>query len=577
MNNNYRKLVENIDIVEEIGSNVELEHKGNNYVGLCPFHSDNNPSFNVNSEKRIYKCFVCGEGGDVIKFYKKFNHVSNQAAIEALADKYDIRIAKQTKEVRLSPTNYVLNDINKFYVTTMHSTESGLKALEYLRSRGFNNEVINHFHLGFGYEISDRLHQFLEKKIEDSGNYNISNIQELNHFTNERDLFTNRVTIPITKNGNIVGFGGRSISDNQIKYLNSKDSRVFQKKEILFHFDEAMKLSPDRSLIVVEGFFDVIKAYQYSIKNAVALMGTSFSNNHLNQMKRNRIDTVYLSLDSDKAGQDASLKIGELLLKNQFTVKVIEYQDVKDLDEYLNKYSFDDFNALKKNSTNFKIFQVNSILNNISLLSLDEKDQAVNKVVDKLHLENDLVIDQVLTKLEDSMSVSREYLKQKMVDFESKQQPATMQPEPLYDNYEGYDQSYFGQAESEVYENIQESTAQGTLTPKKIVDDNNVSFMSAQQLVVYRSISSKQKYIELKRIKQKLNKQLGIYEQLFNDLDAFYEQYSIFDYVTFTNQYPQYSDLINGLYEKAISENSSTDTQLLEAVKTKTSWGIFGR
>lgn len=577
MNNNYRKLVENIDIVEEIGSSVELEHKGNNYVGLCPFHSDNNPSFNVNSEKRIYKCFVCGEGGDVIKFYKKFNHVSNQAAIEALADKYDIRITKQINEVKLSPANYVLNDINKFYVTTMHSTESGLKALEYLRSRGFNNEIINHFHLGFGYEISDRLYQFLEKKIEDTGNYNINNIQELNHFSNERDLFTNRVTIPITKNGNIVGFGGRTISDNQIKYLNSKDSKVFQKKEILFHFDEAMKLSPDRSLIVVEGFFDVIKAYQCNIKNAVALMGTSFSNNHLNQMKRNRIDTVYLSLDSDKAGQDASLKIGELLLKNGFTVKVIEYQDVKDLDEYLNKYTFDDFNILKKNSTNFKIFQVNNILNNISLLSLDEKDQAVNKVVDKLQVENDLVIDHVLTKLEDSMSVSREYLRQKMEDLASKQQSTKEQFQEQYSGYDGYDQSYFGQDESEIYQNVHQVNASIDSKPRKIVDDNNVSFMSAQQLVVYRAISSKHKYIELKQIKQKLNKQLGIYEQLFNDLDAFYKQYSIFDYVTFTNQYPQYSDLINGLYEKAISENSSTDTQLLQAVKTKTSWGIFGR
>lgn len=586
MSNNRDKLVDSIDIVDEISSVIDLEAKGRNYVGLCPFHSDNNPSFTVSSEKKIYKCFVCGEGGDVVKFYRMYNHISNQAAIEALADKYKIRISKERQEVPVSPEHALLTDINKFYVTALHSTESGAKALKYLEGRGFDMETINHFHIGLGYEQGDKLYQYLEKKIETEGKYNVSHINAINHFTNKRDLFTSRVTIPIKSRTQICGFGGRALDNNNIKYLNSKDSKVFQKKQILFNFDEALRLSPDRSLIVVEGFFDAIKAYQFNVKNAVALMGTSFTANHIKQMKQNKIDTVFLGLDSDKAGIDAALKIGELLLKNGLKVKVISYPNVKDLDEYFLTHTHDDFNNLKKNSVNFKVFQTEQVLETVSLLSLDEKDQAINKLLTNLQVENDLVIEQVLSKVENSFEVSRQYLQDKMSslhvetpDVSYNQQPVDYNHEipemqnDFNDGYEQYAQSYTS------YEQPQQSYPQPgqQSEAKPLVNNSNISFMSAQQLVIYRAMTSKGAYIELKKFKNQLNKDLGIYEKLFTELDNYYQKYSKFDYVTFTNDNPMYALLINDLYEKEITENNITNQQLLEKIKNKATWGIFGR
>lgn len=571
LNNNREKLIEAIDIVDEIGSTLELEPKGRNYVGLCPFHADNNPSFTVNSEKRIYKCFVCGEGGDVVKFYRMYNHISNQAAIEALADKYKIAITKEIKQVNVLPVNNVLNDINKFYVTAMHSTEGGNVALEYLEKRGFNIETINHFHLGYGYNQGDKLFQYLEKKIEMESNYTQNDINLINHFTNKRDLFTNRLTIPIMKNGLIVGFGGRAIDDNNIKYLNSKDSKIFQKKEVLFHFDQALKLSPDNSLVVVEGFFDVIKGYQNNIKNATALMGTSFSNNHIKQLKQKRIETIFLALDNDQAGLNASVKIGNLLIKNGFKVKVIEFPDGKDLDEYLTNHTFEEFTSLKKNSINFKIFQTEQIISNVSLLSIDDKDQAINTLLENLQQENDLVIEQVLSKIETTFSVSRNYLNDKLTKSAV---PQYVEPQYVEQQYvEPIDNYYMPEAQAD----YQHYEAVESTDDRPLVDPSNISFMSAQQLVIYRSMNDKQTFIELKRLKQQMNKDLGIYEQLFFDFDVYYQKMSIFDYVTFTNQYPKYALLISDLYNKEITENNITNQHLVEKVKNKASWGIFGR
>lgn len=588
MSNNRDKLVDNIDIVEEIGSTIELEAKGRNYVGLCPFHADNNPSFTVSSEKKIYKCFVCGEGGDVVKFYRMYNHISNQAAIEALADKYHIRIDKEVRQTNALPAHIVLQDINKFYVTALHSTESGTKALEYLKQRGFNQETINHFHLGLGYEQADKLYQYLEKKIEDEENYSYQNITEINHFTNKRDLFASRVTIPITKNGNIVGFGGRALDSNPVKYLNSKDSKLFQKKEVLFHFDEALRLSPDRSLVVVEGFFDVIKGFQNNIKNAVGLMGTSFTAKHIAQMKRNNIDSVFLALDSDTAGVNATLKIGQMLLKNNIKVKIIQYTDCKDLDEFFLTHEHEDFISLKKNAINFKVFETDQVTSNVSLLSLDEKDEAINQLVANLHTENDLVIEQVLTKIENSFTVSRDYLNNKLQT--AKEQAEAVVQTSNYESSNNYQPDY-GQApeyndmpelygmpeyggEYEQYQGLQQSASDQV---QPIVNNSNISFMSAQQLVIYRSMKSKSEYLELKKFKSQLNKDLGIYEKLFNELDLFYQKYSKFDYVTFTNDNPQYALLINDLFEKEITKNAISNQSLVEKIKNKSTWGIFGR
>ncbi len=545
MNNNREKIIEKVNIVDEIASTISLERKGKNFLGLCPFHSDNNPSFTVSSEKQIYKCFVCGEGGDVVKFYRKYNNVSNQVAIEELAQKYNIKIVKNETKIHMQNEHKLLNDINRFYVTTLHSTQSGNEAIDYLKKRGFTIDVINQFHLGYGYEQNEKLYEYVINKIDSENEYSVDIIDNINHFTNKRDIFKQRITIPIYDNNVIVGFGGRTLKSDSIKYLNSKDSKIFNKNKILFNFDQALKMSPDNSLIVVEGFFDVIKAYQNNIKNVIGLMGTSFTSDHIKKMKQKNIKTIFLALDTDNAGTLASLKIGTLLLNNQFNVKVIVFDRVKDLDEYFLSNNYDNFLELKRSSLNFKIFETNCYINNIKSLSLDEKDNILNKLLRNLSLENELVIEEVLTKIETNMNVSRAFLEKKL-------------------------------NKNKITKPIVENNENNNNKIKYEIPRSNVNFMSTIELVIFRAISNKDDFIELERLKQQYNKNFNEYEQVFTDLKGYYSKYSKFDYVTYTNSFPQYSLIINKLYEKKIFKNNMTNEQLIIKIQNKKSWGIFG-
>ncbi len=584
MNNIRQKLIDQINIVDEIGSNIELQAKGRNHVGLCPFHADNNPSFTVSDEKKIYKCFVCGEGGDVVKFHSKFNHISTNAAIEQLANKYNINIPKFQKQVRIDSTDGLLNDVNKFYVTALHSTKQGEEALGYLKTRGFDNDTIKHFHLGYGYDVNNGLYKYIEKKISSERKYTFDDLVAINQFQNERDLFARRVTIPIFVNNKIVGFGGRALDDNTVKYLNSKDSKKFSKKETLYHFDDAIKLSPDNSIVVVEGFFDVIKAYQNNIKNAVALMGTAFSNNHLTKLRKSNIKTIYLGLDSDNAGIEAAIKVGEKFIKNNFKVKLLNYGSYKDLDEFLTDASnnHDDFVRLQTNGVSFKQFQSNYLLENVNLQSSDEKDSVINQITTNLNQENDIVVEEIINKLENTLSVSREFIYNKIE--QNKVEVTQNSSTPQQDNSDyGYDNYYFeggDDFDNQAYEQYASNTSQIMTEPaasKKIVVDSSIMFMNKVQLVVFRALNGKNNYLKLRSIKTQFNKDLGIYNTIFDDIGQYYDKYSVFDFVTFTDIYPQYADVITDLYNKKIVDSETSDEELIKSLATKSSWGLFSK
>lgn len=576
------KIVDNVDIVEELSKSIDLNPKGRNYEGLCPFHADNNPSFTVSSEKRIYKCFVCGEGGDVVTFNSKINHISQTAAIEKLAKSYGISIPKLEPEVKLSPQAYVVLDINKFYVTALHSTEGGNKAIAYLHKRGITSETINHFHLGYGYEENGALYEYLLAKAKSEGNYTINDIQSLNHFSNGRDLMTSRVTIPITKEGKFVGFGGRDIGSNSVKYLNSKDSSLFRKNEILFNFEEAIKLSPDKSLVIVEGFFDVITAHQYGIKNAVGLMGTAFTSNHIRFLKQRRIDTIYLSLDSDNAGKQATYKVGRVLQKNGIVVKVIEYDDVKDLDEFLNKYEFADFEQKRKTANNYKLFEVDYMLGQSTSLSIDEKDNLIDLLLENLSNERDLVIEEVLTKMETSLSVTRSFLETKLKKIEESSsqsynqnanQSYTQSESQSFDSDMSYDY-YIPEMDDSLGEQYY-SQDDSINEVKPLTSNSHVSFLTTNEAVIYRALNSRDAQIELAMYIEKHKKKLGIYHQVFDALGEYYKNNQIFDYVTFANNYYVYANIITEILEKEVKSNELSNEQLVKRIKGSNGWGIF--
>ncbi len=572
LNDERKLLIETIDIVDEIGSHIELTKKGNNYVGLCPFHTDNNPSFTVSSSKQIYKCFVCGSGGDVVKFYKMFNNISNQAAMSYLAKKYKIKLRNQNSNIpQLKPVNYVLNDINRFYVTALQSTAGGNRAIEYLTKRGFSSDTITHFHIGYGNDDNTKLYEYLNYKITTENKYNEFDVEKINQFNFKKDIFVNRVTIPIFKNNKIVGFGGRALGEENPKYLNSKDSVVFSKKKTLYHFDEAIYLSPDRSLIIVEGFFDVIKAYEQNIKNVVALMGVSFASEHITKMRQKQIDTIYLGLDMDRAGRDSTMQLGRVLIANQFKVKVLNYDRHKDLDEFLNDNNYEQFISIQKNSINFKLFETEQIIENISMLSSDEKNDAINQILTNLNIENEFVIEQVFSLLETNFNVSRQFLSDLQLKLNSQN------PSIQTQNFNHYDeqlQQYNEQYDNQIDQNLSEESDPQVMS-QIVVNTKGIAFMTKEQEFILRMLDTKVEFNELKKLKQMHQIKLKDYEVFYDKIDEYYKSYEVFDFMVFTDLYPRYSFEINAIMTKQFTNKSLSNEKLINELKEKDKWKIF--
>ncbi|MFV0424379.1 MAG: CHC2 zinc finger domain-containing protein, partial [Bacilli bacterium] len=220
MNNNRQKIVDNVDIVSEVSKYINIEAKGRNYVAICPFHADSNPSLTISPEKRIFKCFVCGEGGDVVNFVSKYEKISQNMAIEKIAHNNRIKIVTMIEKVQKSPLDFLINDMTIFYQSSLSLTNQGKKAQSYLKERNINSDTIKHFKLGFGYSENKALYHYLEKKIEENMQYTEIDIEQLHQFSNQNDMFINRLIIPIVDNNKIVGFGGREIDGaSTVKYL----------------------------------------------------------------------------------------------------------------------------------------------------------------------------------------------------------------------------------------------------------------------------------------------------------------------------------------------------------------------
>lgn len=336
MNNDLiDKVVEQIDIVEVISESVDLVSKGKNYVGLCPFHQDNNPSFTVSPEKKIYKCFVCENGGNVITFTQRFEKITFVQALEKLATRANITFKKK-KVVEKTPAQDILGVTSTFYNTYLNTMDESKECRDYLEKREIDDELIDRFMLGFAPNKNTASFLYVSEYFKDR--YSSYDYELTGNFANEADFFKSRLMIPIKNElGYVVGFSGRVLKDQSPKYLNSRDSETFNKSKILYNMDIAKNfISDDNSIILVEGFFDVIALAKYQINNVVATMGTSFTSSHLDLLKRYRVKKIILGFDQDNAGKKAAYKIGSLLLKNNITdIRIFSFDSHKDIDEFL--------------------------------------------------------------------------------------------------------------------------------------------------------------------------------------------------------------------------------------------------
>ena len=358
-----------VDIVEVISEYIALTPKGKNYFGICPFHEDHSPSMSVNKEKQIYKCFSCGASGNVFTFVMNYENISFLEAVKLLGEKCGIKINSHI-ENKKDEKYHELYEIYKtsvmFYKNNLYS-KYGSNAKIYLLNRKLNEETIKYFDIGLSLEAGNDLYKLLHNKFKDTVLINLGLINNYN--SNFTDLYKNRIMFPIKDNyGNFVGFSGRIYNnEDNSKYINTKETIIFKKSEILYNYKNALEfIKLKKEIIICEGFMDVIRLHMIGIKNAVALMGTSFTDAHMEIIKKLKVNVV-LCLDKDEAGMVATYKIGKLLINKDIKTFVINFSNVKDVDEYVIKFGSDSFKNCYNNKEDFINFELEYIKSNNNL------------------------------------------------------------------------------------------------------------------------------------------------------------------------------------------------------------------
>lgn len=366
------------DIANIISSYINIKPSGANYKGLCPFHGEKTPSFYINTSKQIYKCFGCGEGGDVINFIMRIENLDFMDAVKLLANRCGIEINtnvdESTKEKIAKSKKF--QDIHveaaRFYFSNLIKSKN--PGYEYLRKRGLDDKIIKRFGLGYSQDSWDSLMIYLK-----SIGYNDEDLIECGLFgyKNETkkiyDKFRNRVMFPIFDyRGNVIGFGGRVLDDSSPKYLNSPDTLIFNKRQNLYGLNFARKEIKDKSIILVEGYMDLISLYQYGIKNVVATLGTALTDGQGSLIKR-YADTVIISYDSDEAGIKATLRAIEILNKLDINVKVLNLKRCKDPDEFIRQYGVLEFEKAIQNSTHYIKYKIDNLKRNFNIQKDEER------------------------------------------------------------------------------------------------------------------------------------------------------------------------------------------------------------
>ena len=339
-----------VNIVDVIGEVVQLTKAGRNFLGLCPFHGEKTPSFNVVEDKQFYHCFGCGRSGDVFKFIEDYRGVSFMEAVQIVGDQVGIRVqtlppsqSRPQQADEKQPFYEIHQEAAKFYHAILMTTKMGEDARQYLYDRGLDDEVLRHFQIGLApaegnYLLQSVSGKFSENILADSGLFHISDRGIM------YDAFQDRIMFPLSDDtGRVIAFSGRIWRDPiegakpQGKYKNSRSTLLFNKSYELYHLDKAKQVAKkNHELYLMEGFMDVIAAYRAGIENAVASMGTALTQEHVAHLSK-FTKKVILAYDGDKAGRLATAKALEVLEKQE--VEVVQIPDQMDPDEYLNKNS----------------------------------------------------------------------------------------------------------------------------------------------------------------------------------------------------------------------------------------------
>jgi len=372
-------LKNHLDVVDVISQFIELRKSGANFKACCPFHGEETPSFVVSPQKQIYHCFGCGAGGDAISFVMDYEKLSYPEAIEKLASMYNVTLNYDEKNVKKQDLK-VLEEVNKFYQKLFVSNQ---KVKDYIHSRGISDFSIEKFEIGYAPKSSDTIN-FLKNNY-----FNLADAKELGIIdTGQNGLysrFIERITFPIYSiNGKIVGFGGRTITGHNAKYVNSPQTKIFNKSRLLYGYHIAKEdiYKRDR-IIVTEGYLDVIMLHQAGFTTAVATLGTALTKEHLPLLRRGE-PKVIVAYDGDKAGLNAAFKASVMLSQGQFEGGVVIFDGGKDPADMVKEGKVEQLNKIFDNPTPFIPFTIDYIISKYNLSNPTEKQKALLETNDYL-------------------------------------------------------------------------------------------------------------------------------------------------------------------------------------------------
>ncbi len=404
------------DIVEVVQHYLPLIKKGKNYVAVCPFHDDHDPSMSISQDKQIFKCFVCGAGGNVFNFVKDYEKIQfNDAVIKVanyigytLDEKY---VINQTK---IDPKQQALfNVLNEYvkYTRYILNTEDAIDAKKYLMNRGLDENTIQKFEIGYNLN-NDQSTKFLLAKGFDLESCVKTNISRINEF-GSKDVFNQRIVFPIhNPQGQVVAFTARTMNPNESsKYINSTETPLYIKGNLLYNYHRAIKnIKQTKEIIIVEGVMDVIALDRVNIENVVATLGTACTKEQITLIQ-NASNNVVLCYDSDSAGQTATLKLARLLLAHKLNVSIVQNNTGLDLDEIIEKKSKDALIKIMSQRTSYLDFFFNYSLTRLDLENYNQKKEFAKIVLSELDkLKDKFDRELMLDKLSQSTQFSRDQL-----------------------------------------------------------------------------------------------------------------------------------------------------------------------
>ena len=418
-------IFDNIDIVSLVSEYVKLEKRGQNYLGLCPFHNEKTPSFTVSPEKKIAHCFGCGKGGNIFQFVSLIENITYNQAIAKLGTRLGLDIeSNDNKEASYDLNNeidimyYGHRLLADYYNYILLNTKEAEDALKYLLERGLNEDVIKYFNLGYAPRDNNIALNFFY-----SNNINLDLMVEAgllgkNDSGDYYDVFKDRVMFPIKNDQNqVVAFSGRTMSTdkNVPKYYNTHETKIFEKRKVLYNFSDARSfIAKENEVILCEGYMDVIKAHQNGMKNTVALMGTNIDNNKLKELL-SLVKKITLSLDNDEAGSKAQIEIGNRIIQTTDNVYKLKFSGAKDLDEFLTEKNsknidFDSEIYLKNNKDHFINYKIEYCKND-SRTNIEQRIKYKNEIlVNIAYVEDESLKYILLTNLAEEFGIERQVL-----------------------------------------------------------------------------------------------------------------------------------------------------------------------